>query len=354
MKKTIAKLMAAAMLVASLPAVAMPTFDVNAATSDAVTTSKVKTGLVIVNGEVQDPTKALKPEIKIEANEGGSTNFKLNVTLYAPQGGSYTYNGVTYNELKDYTFDAKEYKDDTGALTKIKTNANGNPVLYFDSAKLDTYKNNTILKGNEPKCVYINVADGINNVASAIPVGTQISTSKDTKFTGQGFTEDGFISGADVTIDKAGHATLLSVPDTSKKVTMLKQKIDVSNIIIAGIAFPVEKLDDQALKGAKMKTITAKNVKHLGSGCLRNCKKLRKARLGGAKMRKIHSNAFYDCEKLKNIKLNVKNLKSVGSKAFMKVKAGCTIALKAPTKKYNKVVKMIKKSGTGKVKFKKA
>lgn len=352
MKKTIAKLMAAAMLVASVPAMTMPTFTVKAATS--VTASMAKeAGVAYVDGVAVDPTKTTVPDIKIEACEGGSATFKLNVILWKQSGTTMTYEGKTYTELTDYQFTEKEYRDETGALNKIVTNKSGNPVLYFDQSKLDKYKNDVILKGSDPKNVYINVLNDVTK-PSAIAIGSAMNTSKDTKYTGVGYTEDGFISGADVIIDKAGNATLLSVPDNSKKVAMLKQKIDVSNIFIAGISFPVEKFDEQSLKGAKMKTITAKNVKHLGSGCLRNCKKLRKARLGGAKMRKIHSNAFYDCEKLNNIKLNIKNLKSVGSKAFMNIKSGCTIALKGPKAKYNKAVKMIKKSGTGKVKFKKA
>jgi hypothetical protein len=413
MKKTIAKLMAVAVVAASIPAMTLPTF----ATTTRAAASDTQVGTVVVGNyvlsmkgtnNVELPSSLISPATSGVAvsNDGNVVKTPIQLTGKMQAG---TYNivskglkndGFIYYEVKNvkgpdtltvekngaaYTYDTAfptsgnallqdgvelkaeamvnatltagdDYIDNADVVQKITTDNKGYVVITFNAAKLDTYKNNTILKGLEPKKIQIVVgvdATG-KNVTLDIPVGEQFNSGSDNnKYTGA-YSADGYVTSAKVTVDKAGNATLTEVAENDKKVTMLKQNIDLSEIIISGIHFPVEKLDDKVLKSAKMKQITAKNVKHLGNGCLRNCKKLRKARLGGAKMRKIHSNAFYDCEKLKNIKINVKNLKSVGSKAFMNIKKNCTISLKGPSSKYKKAVKMIKKSGTGQVKFKKA
>lgn len=258
-------------------------------------------------------------------------------------------NGTKIDEVRDYV-------DNTGTVSKITTDSNGNVQITFDAGKLSTYKSN-LQKGttaNTIKFYPFKVVSTDKETAVAafeIQVGETLNTNKSTKITHVS-TPDGSIQDGEVEISRSGNATLTKISDTDKKVNMKDKDVDVSVIEVSGIEYPLWKFDDQVMKKATMKTITAKNVKHLGSGCLRNCKKLRKVRMGSAKMRKIHSNAFYDCGKLKNIKVNCKNIKAIGKNAFNKLKKKCTIAIKAKQSKYKAVVKMIKRSGVGTVKFK--
>ncbi|MBR1627718.1 MAG: leucine-rich repeat protein [Lachnospiraceae bacterium] len=378
MKKTIAKMMAAAMLVASMPAMALPTFTVDAAgEASGISVAAVKfTGSYATNDgwywgydkedgtykTMQVGTADKATTLKVNAFYGMSSSasnvWDTNIALFA----KYTPDSKTFDSaIAGKTLNAssadetKDYTDSTGTVEKITTNSAGVMQITFKAADLASYQNN-LLKGATAQTIKFypfNTVDteGKNVATFEIQVGESLSTTKSTKVEHVS-TPDAAIQDATVEITTAGYAVLKSVSDTDKKVNMKDKDIEVSEIEISGIIYPIRKFDDQVLKKGTMKTITAKEIKNLGTGALRNCKKLRKVRMGSAKMRKIHSNAFYDCGKLKNIKINCKNLKAVGSKAFKALKKNCTISIKAKKAKYNAVVKMIKKSGVDKVKFK--
>jgi hypothetical protein len=362
--------MAAAMLVASLPAMAMPTFNVNAAPTMTVNAVKFEgsydnTQILYPDFEnnavkkTQESVDVASP-LKLEKYYGmvsSATNvWDTNIMYYEQLDGTTVSGPVAGKELQAaVSGDKKDYEDSTGTVSKIATTSKGMIQITFDGSKLATYKSN-LQKGTAAgsiKFYPFDLVDSSDNAIAAfeIQVGETLVSGKSTKIQHVA-TPDNTIQDAEIRIESNGNATLLAISENDRKVNMKDQDIEVSEVYVSGIAYPVRKFDDKALKKGTMKTIKAANIKNLGTGALRNCKKLRKVRMGSSKMRKIHSNAFYDCGKLKNIKINCKNLKSVGSKAFMKLKKNCQISIKAGKSKYNKVVKMIKKSGTDQVKFK--
>jgi hypothetical protein len=372
MKKTIAKVMAAAMLVASLPAMAMPTFNVEAGAGSVSVAAFTFNGsyannqtaywddnedkVAYYNGD----TFAVGNILKLESNNGmvqtsTANEWNTNIVLKSNWNES-THTGDAIGSQTLVAGVDKDYVDDTATVDSISTDSKGFLKIKLKSDALNTYQTN-LRKGNGAKTIKFYIFDRIGSddkkVADfEIQIGESLVANKATTIKGGVQTPDTFIQDATVVIESNGSATLKSISDTDKKVNMKDQDIEISEVLVAGVTFEVKKFDDKALKKGTMKTIKAANIKNLGTGALRNCKKLRKVRMGSAKMRKIHSNAFYDCGKLKNIKINCKNLKSVGSKAFKKLKKNCQISIKAGKSKYNQVVKMIKKSGTDQVKFK--
>ena len=381
MKKTIAKLMAAVMLAASMPAMVMPTFTVEAAQS--FSTSVVKFNGTYQNGKVitgydTDTTDARKTnadstELILKVTQGMTTtgNSVWNTHLQYNTDSS-TGNGSslgTLNKLSAHNLnagssiktasslsDVKDYYDQTGTVKSVALDSNGELIVTLDSSKMNDAKLKELAAGTNNKIEFTPwvTAKMWNDKAPAftIQIGEVYTTGR-TQVTGVS-TPDGFIEDATITVNKDNTATLVKVSDNDKKVKMKGQKIEVSYVEVGGVEMAVRKLDEQCLKSAKMKRLTAKNVKNIETGAVRGCKKLTRVTMGNTKIKKIHSNAFYDCEKLKNIKINCKNLKSVGSHAFKGLKKNCTISIKAKsTKKYKEVVKKIKKSGVDKVKFKK-
>jgi hypothetical protein len=379
MKKTIAKLMAAVMLAASMPAMVMPTFTVEASGQNAKSITTVKFNGTYQNGKVlssfdsaatkysnaDNRNLIVKTAMGMEQTGVGVWNTHIQYFTDSVTGATAPQNKAAAITLaagsvkigkEDGVNKAKDYFDNTGVIKEAKLDSNGELILTIDQSKLTDAK----LK---------EFAAGTNNTVEFYPFtyvqGTDLApvftiqigetfTAKKTQLTGCS-TPDNFIKDATVVLGADNTATLIKVSDNDKKVLMKGQKIEVSEIEVGGISYPIRKFEEQCLKSAKMKRLTAKNVKNLETGCVRGCKRLNRVTMGNTKIKKIHSNAFYDCEKLKNIKINAKNLKSVGSKAFYKLKNGCTISIKAGSnKKYKEVVKKIKKSKVGKVKFKKA
>ena len=110
-------------------------------------------------------------------------------------------------------------------------------------------------------------------------------------------------------------------------------------------------------KDGKEKLVQAKNVKFIRNGAFRKNKQLKKAILSDdVSMKKINEKAFYDCKKLNTVKVKVKTLKQVGKNAFggSTDKKGLKFNLDAGNKtQYNKAVKLFKKSGVKKAKFRK-
>ena len=65
----------------------------------------------------------------------------------------------------------------------------------------------------------------------------------------------------------------------------------------------------------------------------------------GKNVTTIGKRAFYNCKKLKTITINSGNVTSIGKNAFKGIAKKATIRIKAGKKKYNALVKLIKKKG---------
>ena len=136
--------------------------------------------------------------------------------------------------------------------------------------------------------------------------------------------------------------------------TALGQDTDLGTISIGKIT----DIRSRLFKDCKEKLVHAKNVKWIRNGAFRKNKQLKKAILSDdTSMKKINEKAFYDCKKLNTVKVKVNTLKQVGKSAFggSTDKKGLKFNLKAGNKtQYNKAVKLFKKSGVKKAKFRKA
>jgi hypothetical protein len=383
MKKTIAKIMAAAMLVASLPAMAMPTltlqaapetfsasyvkfngsydagkyftmirkssgeYETNATTDTLIlksTFGMTQTGTGIWNTHLQYFNDGVDD---IESATAGTPSKKLSARTLTAGTESIKKENADLSKVKDYY-------DNTGVVKSAALDGNGELILTINETLLTDAKKKDLAAGNNNTVEFTpwvreDSTDTYKPVFT-IQIG-EVYTANKTSIEGCS-TPDGFIKEATVVIKNDQTAELIKVSDNDKKVAMKGQKIEVSEVEVGGVTYPIRKFEEQCLKNAKMKRLTAKQVKNIETGAVRGCKRLTRVTMGNTKIKKIHSNAFLDCEKLKNIKINCKNLKAVGSKAFKGLKKNCVISIKAKKAKYNSVVKMIKKSGTDQVKFK--
>lgn len=103
--------------------------------------------------------------------------------------------------------------------------------------------------------------------------------------------------------------------------------------------------DTIKVKGKKYK------VTSIAKGAFKNNKKIQTV-VVGKNVTTIGNDAFSGAKKVKSITLNGNNIKKVGKNAFKGVKKNCKITIQAKNKKqYNKIVKMIKKSGAKNVKY---
>lgn len=134
--------------------------------------------------------------------------------------------------------------------------------------------------------------------------------------------------------------------DAFKKDTKLKNVTIGSNI---------ETIGSNAFSGCSnltKVTIKGSGLKVINSGAFSNCKKLTKVTLG-KNVTTIGKNAFSGNKKLKMITINGNMIKKIGKNAFKGIKKKAVITVQAKNKKtYNKVVKMIKKSGAKNVRYK--
>ena len=134
------------------------------------------------------------------------------------------------------------------------------------------------------------------------------------------------------TIDSAKYEVrtdnAVSIKGTTKKKKTVKIPASVS---IGSKTYKVTAIDASAYKGNK---------------------KLTKVVIG-ANVESIGSKAFRDCKKLKNITIYGNNLKSIAADSFEGIKKGANITIICKNKKtFNKLVKMLKKSGAKSAYFK--
>ena len=120
----------------------------------------------------------------------------------------------------------------------------------------------------------------------------------------------------------------------------------------------VDTIHARVFKNCKEKLVNAENAKFINNGAFRKNKQLKKIIVGTevSSVKKINEKAFYDCKKLTTAKIKVNNIKHVGKAAFggSTDKKSLIFKLKCGNKtQYNKAVKLFKKSGVKKAKFKK-
>ncbi len=121
-----------------------------------------------------------------------------------------------------------------------------------------------------------------------------------------------------------------------------------------GIVYKVTKIEKNALKGnKKVKKLTiGANVTEIGASAFEGMVKLENVDFAGSKVKTIGKKAFYGCKVLKQVKANGNTLAKVGAQSFKGIKKKAKILIFAANKKkYNKVVSLIKKSKTGKVRY---
>ncbi|WP_026669055.1 InlB B-repeat-containing protein [Butyrivibrio sp. AE3006] len=93
-------------------------------------------------------------------------------------------------------------------------------------------------------------------------------------------------------------------------------------------------------------------ITRINKNAYKNNKKLKKATIG-SNIESIGEKAFNGCKKLSNITVYGNNLKSIGKGSFKGIKNGAKITIVCKDKKaYNKLVRLFKKAGAKKAKFK--
>jgi predicted RNase H-related nuclease YkuK (DUF458 family) len=151
----------------------------------------------------------------------------------------------------------------------------------------------------------------------------------------------------------ANNNSLTGAGDAVFDYSFLGEDIDWDTISVGKI----QDIRSRIFKECKEKEVHAENLKWVRNGSFRKNKMMKKAILSDkVSMKKINEKAFYDCKRLKAVKVKVNSLKQVGKNAFggSTDKKSLKFNLKAGSKaKFNKAVKLFKKSGVKKAHFKK-
>ncbi len=327
MKKTIAKIMAAAMVLSAVPAVALPT----------------------MTAEAADTTKAESSYSSTSVTQSTVGDLKKDTTNNALAANGVT--GITLVNGDSATVAS------TGDYAKISVNSSGEVVVKADTSTKDKIKD-----------LIADIKEGKNNVTVTITstnaaingnqYGFQLGGDYvDGKQYEAGITpEEGKLADGDVyaTIDSTS-ALEVNIERGSKDGVLddnddlRGNMLNLNTVSVAGVEFDVVKIGAQALKKAHMKKIKAENVKKIGKGALRKAKQVKHADFeDGQKVRKILGKAFYDCKNLKTIIIDGRKLKTVGKDAFHGVKKNCTVKIKAKKSKFESDKKMILKNGGNK------
>jgi hypothetical protein len=364
MKKTIAKLMATAMLLSAVPAVTLPSFVSKAADTEvpSVTDSTTATYTANFLGTQGQLGAAAKGEI---------FNFVL------PTGAS----------LDNFVFETYQAgNDEVGKFTTFTKTMDSNGLVHVkvgvDYAKMTSAQKSNFVDavktGKNTFKVKFTRKNINNRAGDPIDFNNADDPTKAILFSQDAFVYSSktyyiggiYVNGKirevydqDMLLAKGNVYAGISktVNDTLAEIELLKQdnsetnklknndslrgkKLYLNTVWSGGVEYKVGKLGSQALKEAKMKKVFLKNCSKVGKGALRKCKQLRTVNLKDKnKVRKIHAKAFYDCKNLKNIIIDARKLNTIGSDSFTKLKKNCRIKLKCSKSKYNSVVKKIKK-----------
>ncbi|MBR1634935.1 MAG: leucine-rich repeat protein [Lachnospiraceae bacterium] len=327
MKKTIAKIMAAAMVLSAVPAVALPTMTAEAANTTVESTYNSTT---VTQSTVNDLVAAST------YNPIASDGY-TGIVLVNGDSAAITATGTSAN-----------------TYAQLKVSSSGELLVTADTSTKDKIKD--LIK---------DIKDGKNNVTIAVTIngattnyGFQLGGDYvDGKQYEAGITpEEGKLADGDVyaTIDSTSELEV-NIERGSKdgilddNDDLRGNMLNLNTVTVGGVEFDVVKLGAQSLKKAHMKKIKAENVKKIGKGALRKAKQLKHADFQDSnKTRKILGKAFYDCKNLKTIIIDGRKLKTVGKDAFSGVKKNCTVKIKAKKSKFEADKKMILKNGGNK------
>ena len=131
---------------------------------------------------------------------------------------------------------------------------------------------------------------------------------------------------------------------------------NATNLTTVKLGKKVAKIDKNSFAGCtKLKKVTSSGsaVTSIGESAFKGDKALTSVDFSKSKVKTIGKNAFNGDKKLNTIKINGNAITKVGKGAFKNIKKKATITIYAKDKKtYNKVVKLIKKSGASSVKYK--
>lgn len=131
---------------------------------------------------------------------------------------------------------------------------------------------------------------------------------------------------------------------------------NATNLTTVKLGKKVAKIDKNSFAGCtKLKKVTSSGgaLTSIGESAFKGDKALTSVDFSKSKVKTIGKNAFNGDKKLNTIKLNGNAITKVGKGAFKNIKKKATITIYAKDKKtYNKVVKLIKKSGASSVKYK--
>ena len=347
MKKTIAKIMAAAMVLSAVPAVALPTMTAEAA--KAVTISNVPVSTrelgnggnteVIIEGDTTVATSDLDLGVYWNDDTKQDTTTKLS---------SFT---ASINDNGELCLVASD-SISSDIASRVNTGKNLIDVYANDSFKAVTLNGNAVTRDDNTTVTY--TASDEWYLGTFMIGGTKDALSGTIK--ADIYDEAGLLNSGDVygSINlSSGEATILAGNGKLKDNDSLRgQTLNLNTIEYKGATYEVTKFGGQALKEAHMKKFVAENTKKLGKGSLRKCKQVKKVDISDSnKVRKIHSKAFYGDKNLKTITIDGRKLNTVGSQAFSGVKKNCVIKIKAKKTKYESDVKLIKKSGAKNVKY---
>ncbi|MBR1634541.1 MAG: leucine-rich repeat protein [Lachnospiraceae bacterium] len=348
MKKTIAKIMAAAMVLSAVPAVALPTLTAKAAGS-AVT---IDVAPSVDSGTTATAAKATAVNDTAESGEVGvdtgieidASKLKTNYILTVTDGDGNTYvnnNGTVTNN--------------DGAIAKVKVNGSGDVVLEANDTAAGKKNLISAIKDNS-NTVQIRVQDTVAgaSIFATYRIGGVYNTSTK-EYEADVAPDEGSLNSGDIYAQINSSAELQvdvlkgDNKDLDDNDDVRGETVDLNHVIVGGVEFEVTKIGAQALKKAHMKKVVAENVKRVGKGAFRNCKQVKKIDLQDSnKVRKINSKAFYDCKNLNTIIIDGRNLDTVGKDAFHGVKKNCTVKIKAKKSKYESDKKMILKNGGNK------
>ena len=160
------------------------------------------------------------------------------------------------------------------------------------------------------------------------------------------------------------NATEITVPDTitdsygiTYKVTRIANNAFANNKKLKTVtigAYIVEIGNNAFKKCINLKKLVNKSSKLavIGASAFSGDKNLTSINLSKCNIKVIGKNAFNGCKKLKTVKLNGNTLKTVGKNAFKNIKKNAKITIVTGKKaNYKKVINIVKKSGSGKVKY---
>jgi hypothetical protein len=404
MKKTIAKLMAAAMMLSAVPAVTLPSFVSKAADTVAATNTSTATyqaqflggeGIVkpsadgeifsfylpatktakVTNGNVAfaDTARVSSDDFDFAVvNAALPAEVAANIQLSKSVVNNLVHVKATLNVTKMTSAQKTQFvnavKDNTNTF-KVKA------IRKYNNRDLDgDGKTNSVIAIESGKSYTITKPDGsketltYDQMNNSYVFGDNIEVVSERTYAIGGTydngkiktgvaDEDGYLMDGNVyaKISKTlsdGIAEVELLKQDNNEANKLKDNdqlrgklLKLNEVRIGGVNYKVGKLGSQCLKKAKMKKVQLKNCSKVGKGALRECKQLKNVNLKDKnKVRKIHTKAFYKCKNLKSVAIDARKLNTVGTDSFVGVKKNCKIKLKASKSKFNQVIKKFKKA----------